>query len=233
MTEMPNDPLGNIKVLGNLSVTQRQDLAKACAWLKFAPNQTVFDKDEGNRDVMFLTSGRVVVTGYSITGKKISFDELSEGDFFGEIAAIDGEPRSATVVSLGESELATLAPGRFCRLLADHPEISRSVMRRLAEVIRKSNERIMDFATLSAQQRVCTEILRMAEPDAAIRGAWSVYPLPTQSAIASRIDTSRETVARVVRDLIRGGVIHRKGRSLFIPDKRRLDVLTSRLIDFR
>ena len=106
-------------------------------------------------------------------------------------------------------------------------------MRRLAEVIRKSNERIMDFATLSAQQRVCTEILRMAEPDNAVPGAWSVYPLPTQSAIASRIDTSRETVARVVRDLIRGGVIHRKGRSLFIPDKRRLDVLTSRLIDFR
>ena len=227
------DLLDNIKILSNLSTEERDRLSRDCAWLKFAPNQIVFDKDENNRDVMFVARGTVAVTGYSISGKKISFDELNAGDFFGELSAVDGELRSASIVSVTHSELAVLSPDRFGDLLAKHPDIALSVMRRMAEVIRKSNERIMDFATLSAQQRVCTEILKMASPDPAVSGAWSIYPLPTQNTIASRIDTSRETVARVVRDLIKGGVVMRKGRAMFIPDRNKLEILTNRLADFR
>jgi len=229
--QLEGDPLGTIKVFGNLSAEERQRLVRNCVRLKFAPNQVVFDKDDENCDVMFIVRGKVAVTGYSISGKNISFDELTEGDFFGELAAIDGEPRSASVIAVTPSELAVLSPQQFQQLLTDYPDIARRVMRRMAEVIRKSNERIMDFATLSAQQRVCSEILKMARPDAAVPGAWSIYPLPTQGAIASRIDTSRETVARVVRDLIKGGVVLRKGRAMFIPDKKKLEVLTNRLLD--
>ena len=229
--ELESDPLETIKVLRSLSGEERRRLSRNCVRLKFAPNQMVFDKDDDNCDVMFVTRGKVAVTGYSISGKKISFDELSEGDFFGELAAIDGEVRSASVIAVAQSELAVLSPQQFQQLLTDHPEIAQRVMRRMAEVIRKSNERIMDFATLSAQQRVCSEILKMARPDTAVPGAWSIYPLPTQGTIASRIDTSRETVARVVRDLIKGGVVVRKGRAMFIPDKEKLEALTNRLID--
>ncbi len=226
-----SDPLATIKVLKNLSAEERRRLSRNCVRMKFAPNQIIFDKDDDNCDVMFVTRGKVAVTGYSLSGKRISFDELSEGDFFGELAAIDGELRSASISAVTPSELAVLSPNHFQRLLVDHPDIALRVMRRMAEVIRKSNERIMDFATLSAQQRVCSEIVKMAEPDAAVPGAWSIYPLPTQGAIASRIDTSRETVARVMRALIKGGVVVRKGRAMFIPDKKRLEVLTNRLID--
>ena len=225
------DPLNGIKILQDLPVKERESLAKECTWLKFATNQVIFDKDDNNRDVMFLARGKVAVTGYSMTRKEISFAELSEGDFFGELAAIDGEPRSAAIVSMTQSELAILPPESFQHLLTQHPGIARSVMRRMAEVIRKSNERIMDYATLNAQQRVCSEILRTAKPDPGTPGAWSIYPLPTQSVVASRVDTSRETVARVMRDLIRGGVARRKGRALFIPDRSKLEILTNRLVD--
>jgi len=69
----------------------------------------------------------------------------------------------------------------------------------------------------------------MAKPDTAVASAWSIYPLPTQAKIASRVSVSRETVARVFKDLINGGVISKKGRSVFIPDRDKLELLIKRL----
>ena len=224
-----NDPLEGIRILQSLSAKERMGLARECAWLTIAAEQVVFDKEDESRDVMFLVGGKVVVTVYSITGREVSFDELSAGDFFGELAAIDEEPRSAAIVSKTQSELAILSAARFLQLLTRNADIAMNVMHRMSEVIRKSNERIMDFAALDTQQRVCSEILKLAKPSPGVPETWSVNPLPTQKVMASRADTSRETVARVFRGLTRGGVAKRKGRTLIIPDRQKLETLTSRL----
>ncbi|MGB0671161.1 MAG: Crp/Fnr family transcriptional regulator [Rhodospirillales bacterium] len=229
MTELRADKLSSIVLLRDLSVQERIEVEKACAFRNFSAKQTVFDKDDRNRDVMFVVSGEINITSYSLTGKEISYDTIHGGDFFGELAAIDGEARSATAVALAKTELASLPPEKFKQLCERHPEIAWKVFSRLAAVIRNSNERIMDFATLSSQQRVTSELLRLAKPDAATQGAWSIYPLPTQSAIASRIGTSRETVARVIGDMIRAGMMVKKGRAVFIPDREKLETLVQRL----
>jgi len=223
------DSLNAIEILSSMKGEERKALAGECSWKKFSDKQVVFDKESDNCDIMFVVKGKVNVTDYSLTGKEVSFAEIQEGDYFGEIAAIDGEPRSASVIAVGKCELAGLNPSRFLELLDRHPEISRKMMKRLNSVIRRSNERVMDLSTLNACQRICSEILRMATPDAAVLSAWSIYPLPTQANIASRVSVSRETVARVFKDLINGGVIKKKGRSVFIPDKDKLELLIKRL----
>ncbi|MGB0681541.1 MAG: Crp/Fnr family transcriptional regulator [Magnetovibrionaceae bacterium] len=229
MNDMTQDRLAGVDLLRDLSPEERQDIEKAAVFRSFSAKQTVFDKDDSNRDVMFVLAGEVNITSYSITGKEISYDQISAGDFFGELAAIDGEPRSATVVTTQKTQIACLSPDLFRSLLEQHTQLGWKVFARLAGVIRNSNERIMDFATLSSQQRVTSELLRLAKPDAATPGAWSIYPLPTQSAIASRIGTSRETVARVIGDLIRGDLMVKKGRAVFIPDREKLETLVRRL----
>ncbi len=223
------DSLNAIAILSSMKSEERKALAGGCSWKNFFDKQVVFDKESDNCDVMFVVRGKVNVTDYSLTGKEVSFAEIKEGDYFGEIAAIDGEPRSASVIAVGDCELAGLNPSRFRELLDQHPEISRKVMKRLNSIIRRSNERVMDLSTLNACQRICSEILRMAKPDTAVASAWSIYPLPTQAKIASRVSVSRETVARVFKDLINGGVISKKGRSVFIPDRDKLELLIKRL----
>ncbi len=101
-----------------------------------------------------------------------------------------------------------------------------ALLRRLSEVIRLADERITDLSSLGAAQRVCLELLRLAERDPVVGKNWVVYPLPTQANIASRIGTTRETVARMISRLSADGIVERKSKSLYIRDRDRLEALT-------
>jgi len=68
-------------------------------------------------------------------------------------------------------------------------------------------------------QRVCQELLRMAEPDPLTANSWLIYPMPTQSVIASRVSTTRETVARVLGQLGHEGMVLKKGKTLYLKDR--------------
>jgi len=231
MTGYDGDPLSHIELLVPVPKPERMALAKQCQWRDYAAKQTVFDKQSENTDVMFVVSGRLNVTGYSLAGREISFAEIGEGDFFGEVSAVDGEARSASVTAITDCRLASLTAPLFRALLENHPDVAATVMRRLSGIIWRSTERLMDFKTLNAHQRVCAEVLRIAQPGAAVAGHWEIYPTPTQAVIASRVGASRETVARVLGDLARGGIITRKGRTVTILDRDTLERLTERLGD--
>lgn len=223
------DRLAGVELFSELTPDERIALARQCNFQQFSSGQTIVDKDDTERDVLLIVKGKVDVTRFSISGKEIAFDEIPQGKYFGEFSAIDGEPRSASVIATADCTLAHVSPARFRRIMEEHPGIAWKVLVQLTHVIRVSNERIMDLAILTSYQLVCSEILRLAEPDAATEGAWSIYPLPRQGDIAKRIGTSRETVGRVLRDLIDGGVISKKGRSVFIPDREKLELMVQRL----
>lgn len=225
------DPLEGIAVLEGMAPEKRAELARECRWQTFSKGQSIFDKENDSRDVMFIVSGTVNVIGFSLAGKEISFTEIQAGDFLGEVAAIDGEPRSASVSAVTDCKLASLNPTRFAQLLEQEPVIAARVMRRLTTIIRRATERLMDFTTLNVQQRVCAELLRLAQPDPAVAGAWSIHPLPTQVTLSSRVGASRETVARIMSDLAKGDLIVRKGRTVTIPDRERLETVAARLSD--
>jgi hypothetical protein len=90
-------------------------------------------------------------------------------------------------------------------------------------MVRAGDLRIMELSTLAASHRVYAELLRMAEPDAAVPGRWVVRPLPPLREIASRVSTTRETVARALGQLYRGGLARRRGRVLYLSDRDRLE----------
>ena len=98
----------------------------------------------------------------------------------------------------------------------------------MAEVIRGCDEQIMNLAELTASQRVCLQVLRLAEPDPVAADSWLLYPLLTQAVLAGDAGTTRETVARVLGRLTEKGLIHRKGRSLYIRDRQKLENMAVR-----
>lgn len=211
--------LDGIDILKPLTGAERADLARRCAWRSYKPDERIIDRADDGRDVCFIVSGSVRILNYSLSGREISFDDVPAGGFLGEVAALDGGARSADVVAgKAGAMVGFLAPGPFEQLVSSRPELALAVMRRLCAVMRRSNDRIMDLSTLAANNRVQAELLRLAAPLRRDDGSALLTPAPVHSDIAARVSATRETVARVLSDLSRDGLVRKCDGGLVIDD---------------
>ena len=222
--------LGQIALLSHLQSSDLEELERRCRWRRFDKGEQILGRDSDNRDIYFVVEGSVGIVNFSLSGREVAYAVVEQGGYFGELAAVDGQPRSANVVANESCRLAALSPRDFHEMLLAKSDISLSLLQQLASIIRACDERIMDLATLGAVQRVMLEIVRLATPDPVNTSHWWVKQLPTQNAIAAQVGTTRETVARVFGNLTQSGLIERKGRMLLIRDKGRLEILANNLV---
>ncbi len=215
--------LGGIPLLSCLAANDLAALERKCRWLDFGPGEKIIERGEEYTSVHFLITGTVHVLNYSESGRAVSYAALNDGDVFGELAAIDGLPRSAWVCTITPCKVGAVSGPDFLNLVTGNRELSLALMRRLAAVIRLSDERLADVSLLGAEQRVCMELIRMAEPDPQTPDGYLVFPMPTQANFANMIGASRETVSRIFGRLRESDIISRTDRGLFIPDRGRLE----------
>lgn len=217
--------LAGIRLLRDLPPDVLHALERRCTWRRFGAHEQILDRDSESRDVFLVVEGAVEVVNYSITGREVAFGQVKAGGYFGELAAIDGRRRSANVVTTESSLVAIMPPEVFTGMLAENPSIALHVLRRLTHIIRTADERIMDLSTLKAVQRVYVETLRLVPAQPGEDGLYTINPMPTQRELSRRASTSRETVARVLSQLMKGGILARKGRTVRILDLDRLRML--------
>lgn len=217
--------LSQFELFRDLETVEMSRIEQICRYRRFAADEHVIDRDSAPGDVYFVVRGRVRIVNYSVSGREITFDELAAGSYFGELSALDGAPRSANVIALEDTLILGLTRSAFLDLVAANPAVAAKVMRRLVTIVRSANERIMDLSTLAAQNRVQAELLRQAQGGEQRANAAIIEPIPVHSDIASRVSTTRETVARVMNDLARKGIVERRKGTLVIHDVRRLQSL--------
>ena len=217
--------LAGISLLDGLDETERRRLESRCHWRRFTAGQTILERGCDSSDVLFIVDGTVNIVNYSHSGREVAYATLGTGDCFGELAAIDGRPRSASVVASTPTLVAILPSDRFLDLLKERVEVTFRMLTRLTAMVRTGDVRIMELSTVAATQRVYAELLRMAKPDAAVPGLYVIHPLPPLREVASRVSTTRETGARALCQLYPSGVIRRKGRSLYIMDRPKYEAL--------
>jgi len=218
MSDADAGSLSGVALLCDLSPEELKSVAKNCRWRNYGAHEQIIDRQSEATDAFFVIEGRVRVVNYSISGREITLDDLAAGAHFGELAAIDGQPRSASVMALTECAVAIIPQERFMELVETHSSIALKVMRGLASIIRSSTERIMDLSTLAANNRVQADLLRQALSNMVDDNRASIAPIPVHADIASRVSTTRETVARVMNDLARQGVVERQKDALIIVD---------------
>jgi CRP-like cAMP-binding protein len=144
---------------------------------------------------------------------------LNEGEFFGELALLDGESRSANVIALEETEVLTLNREDFLVVLQDYPQIAIQLLKEMAHRLRKSDRQIASLSLSDAEKRIALCIIRFADEQGVIkRGQVSIPRVPIQQDIANMAGTSRETVSRAINVLEKEHYIKRKGRELLILD---------------
>jgi CRP-like cAMP-binding protein len=216
--------LADIALFAELS---RQDLAAietCCQWHRIGAEQQVFDRHSDSLEVYFIVAGAVRILSQACE-REVALADLPAGRYFGELAAIDGLPRSARVVTLCDSLLASLDGPNFRQVLLRHPEVALRVMGRMTGVIRDLDQRVIELSTTSEAQRICGELLRLAEPMTGKPEVWCVADMPNHKEIAAWIGSSREVVAQVIGELARDGVVKRRGMGLTITDVQRLRLL--------
>jgi CRP-like cAMP-binding protein len=203
-------------------------LSKRCQWHRYSSNQLIVGQDDQTKDVFFIVRGKVRVTVYAASGKEVSFRDLRAGQMFGELSAIDGQRRSATVLALQEALLARMPSHVFWTAVERYPQVAAAVLHHLVSLVRALSDRVFEFSTLAVKNRIHAELLRLArEASGRDNGIIHISPAPTHAEIASRISTHREAVTRELNELVRAGLVERCSGGLIIRDIERL----ARLVD--
>ena len=199
-----------------------RELASVAAVAKtrrYAKDDVIFHADE-NGDVFFLIrDGHVKVTMISPEGKEIILSMLGPGDFFGEMALLDDEPRSATVIATEPLEVVTIFRNDFLAILNENFPITRKVLAELSRRLRSASNRIESLATMDVYGRLARFFLDLArEQGKKLDNGYVAVTRPTHQSIANMIGTSRETVSRLIHDLMKQNLLLSEGKTIYLRD---------------
>lgn len=212
-----------IELLEGLAPEKLDALAQQCVWRSYEPGRRIISRNAPDRDVYLLVTGRVRITTYSQGGRQVTFRDIAAGEIFGEVAALDGAPRSADAIALDAALLALLSPTQFASLMAEEPAIGGRMMKRLAALVRSLSERVIDLSTLGVQNRIHAEILRLARQAGVEKNRARLEPGPKHADIASQVSTYREQVTRELSALAKAGIVQKDGAALVVRDVARLE----------
>lgn len=230
--------LEHIKLLADVPTDRIRTLETQVTWRTFAPNEMIFEIDDTSTDVYFIARGKLRIIIFShhegdtvpegpAGGNEgsVILADMTTGDTFGEIAAVDGRPRSARAVALDNCHIACLPADAFVQLIEDCPKVAVALVRRFAGLVRSLNRRVHSLSTQSPTQRVYSELVRLSEPNTQGDGSWLIPTLPAHGDIASWAGTEKETVAQAIGQLARDGIVERRHRTLLVKNHARLRFL--------
>lgn len=217
--------LHGIALLKGLPTSSLDALARECVCRSYAPGQQIISCEATDCDVYLIVVGRVRVTQYSLAGRQVTFRDLGSGEIFGDIAAIDGMPRSADVAAIESTLLASMTSAAFWQLLRTQPIVAERVLRRLAAFVRELSHRVMDLSSLGVKNRIHAELLRRAREAGIDRNTARIHPAPKHTDIASQVSTYREQVTRELSALTKTGILYRDHGTLVVRDVARLEHL--------
>ena len=212
-----------VEVLSYLSDQELATLREQCTAYVFSAGNVIIERDEQDQSVYFIIYGRVHVLNYSSAGRIVTYSSIAEGGMFGEMAAIDGLPRSAWVCAVNDCMVIKLSKEIFLSYLQNNPTFSMAVMRKLSKNLREVDERLVNILSMRAEQRVCVEIISMAKPPSVEAGFYCVVEMPTHSNFANLVGLSRETVSRILSRLRSDGLVKISGNVLNILDRKGLE----------
>ena len=221
------ESLSQIPLFQGVDDATIEQQSRRCTWRTYEENELIIDYEDETRDVRFILDGRVRIILRIATGKEVILTEMRDGDFFGEIAAIDEEGRSANVTALTRTKLCVMPQSVFIELVESQPSVNRSVMKTLASRCRNLNSRLAEHCFLQTKHRLYTELLRLSRPRLGHEGQRSISPPPTQKELAARIGTRREVVSREIANLKRAKVIDKTTGALILSDVERLSDMIS------
>lgn len=211
-TQLRN-PLLDIALFNGLSDKTLQELWSITQIKQYNKHQTIIKEGEKPQGLQCLLKGEVKVSVTEGEGKELILKTLSAGDYFGELALIDDAPRTASIIATTQCETLILSKTNFERLRTSHPELNNTLLINLTKMVRTLTEQVKSLALKDVYGRIRTLLLQhCGTPHSDVQPshtpqAHSSKDKLTQQGIASRVGSSREMVARIMKELTVGGYI--------------------------
>ncbi len=215
--------LRKIPLLANLTEDEMQRVKADLRVREYARREVVLQKGGVGDALLFLLSGQLQVLDITEDGRAIGLRMLAPGDFFGEIAVINGSIRSASVVALTPVLVALLPRATALHLFSHSPSVANQMLRFLAEKVQRDSQFRALLSIHNTSKRIYSFIDLLKEK--APGDVDVVENLPTHQDIANMINTSRETVTRTLLMLAQQGIIQKGTHRLIIVNPEALKKL--------
>lgn len=219
--------LGRHPLFKSLEAEAVRRLDTQCAWRRVSAGESVLEYRDGGTDVYFVVHGHLRVFIQAISGKASILRDIREGEYFGELAAIDAKPRSAAITAVTDSTIAKMPASVFREAVHRHPDVCDRLLTLLVSQVRMLANRVNEFTTLDVRRRIYAELLRLARKLRKDDAAAVISPPPTHAELAARVSSHREAVTRELNSLEAAGLIERRRGAIVLLDPARL----SRLLD--
>jgi CRP/FNR family cyclic AMP-dependent transcriptional regulator len=199
----------------------RRRIAEHVAERVVEPGQCVFTQDEPGDRMYVLAEGAVKLFVSSRDGGIVELVRHRPPATFGEVALLDGGPRTAWAEAVARSTLLVVTRPELLRLLRTEDQVAEALLRILGTIVRRTTRQVTDLVFLDLRGRVARQLLALA-------GDGNAWTSVTQAELASMVGGARQTVNQALRSLESGGYIRASGRSFEILDRERLEDLADR-----
>jgi CRP-like cAMP-binding protein len=218
--------LGTTGLFHDLDAETLRGLAERSIHRRYRRGQLIVSQGDPGDCLFVIASGLVKVTVSSPDGEEMVLITLSEGETFGELALVDGGPRSASVEALEPTDVLILFRKAFFELVVERPGIVEGLLHSLGSLIRRLTDQTADFVFLDLHGRVAKLLLSiLAERGIPGDGVASVELPFTQTEIANMVGGSRQSVNQILRSFEDAGHIEITGHTVRL---LRLDALRRR-----
>lgn len=218
------ETLGTVPLFAQLNDEELKRVADAARERTYPKNSVILFEDDPGDALYVVVSGLVKVVLVGEDGREVILSVLGEGDFFGEMALIDDEPRSAHVIAMEDAQLLVLRREDFQQALEEHPRIALGLLRAISRRLRRADEKIGALVLLDVMGRVAKLLLELADDhDGRI-----ITRRLTHHTISQMVGSSRETVSRTMRDLVERGMIRVDRDAIVLEDRPALEAAAGR-----
>jgi len=193
---------------------------------KHKKGSSILMEEDAGAALFVIVSGKVKIVRTDDAGREVILSILSDSDFFGEMAILDGLARSASAIAISKTDLFMIHRQDFLKLLHDHPVVAISLLREMTMRLRRADTQIKSLSLKDAAGRVANVILQLADDIGTIRkGRVEIDELPLQQDLANMAGTSRETISRTMHTFVKKGQLEIQGNKLIIKDYERFKSL--------
>ena len=222
--EFAAEALGRCHLFAGMSGESLAAIARTLRARRFRRGEVLFHEGDPGDALFVVASGAVKVVVPSDEGEEAILATLRRGDFLGELALLDGAPRSASAVALEATEALALPRDQFLALVAREPAIRDALLASLSRELRRLTTHVAELHFLDLTGRLASRVARLAEehgerlPDGSIR---LDAPL-TQSDLAAMIGATRQSVNKLLGEFEADGLLRIERDSIYVPNLERL-----------
>ena len=218
----PGHRLGDVPMFARVPTAALDELAKEGRVRRYPAGQVLFNEGDPGDSLVVLEEGQVRVSRFSGGGNEAVLAVLEAPAVLGELALLDGEPRSAAVTAQRPVVVRLLSRGAFLAFLRREPAAVEGVLRSLAAMVRSANVRHATTVGLDIPGRLAAWLLRRSAPPRPGGGSAEVPLDRTQGELAAELGTTRSTLNRALKGFEGLGFIRLDGETIVIRDREAL-----------